>query len=287
MEGRHAGSATFPEAHPLNGTFASPILADGKVVFVGGAFEQWYAHNPKYKACTGRAYVVALEPKTGKIAWKYDVGPKPEPLDPPIKIKDAWGEHVFHCGPATSTIWSTPSYDAATKTIFFGTDTNNAPRTADEGRSAARYQVWLRPHRHRRRHRPGEVGDANQPRRRLASRNARLRSQDRPIPRPVDRRHAEGLHDRARRQAREGGRRRLQERRLLRPGRCPMGRSWHQTPVYTGKPALPLDPPPDSRMLALPGPLGGLQTGCATDGKKHLHQWSRYAPRGHTGDRKG
>ena len=40
-----------------------------------------------------------------------------------------------------------------------------------------------------------------------------------------------------------------------------------QTPVYTGKPALPLDPAPDSRMLALPGPLGGLQTGCATDGK--------------------
>src|SRR5207249_8734920 len=38
------------------------------------------------------------------------------------------------------------------------------------------------------------------------------------------------------------------------------------TPVYTGKPAYPLDPTPDPRMLALPGPLGGLQTGCATDG---------------------
>ncbi|HSQ56921.1 MAG TPA: PQQ-binding-like beta-propeller repeat protein, partial [Gemmata sp.] len=31
----------FPGAHPLNGTFASPILADGKVIFAGGAFEQW------------------------------------------------------------------------------------------------------------------------------------------------------------------------------------------------------------------------------------------------------
>src|SRR5262245_59757044 len=75
--------ANFPDAHPLNGTFASPILADGKVIFVGGAFEQWYANRPGYKACTGRAYVVALDPKSGKIAWKYDVGPKPEPLDPP------------------------------------------------------------------------------------------------------------------------------------------------------------------------------------------------------------
>jgi outer membrane protein assembly factor BamB len=45
------------------------------------------------------------------------------------------------------------------------------------------------------------------------------------------------------------------------------GKMLAQTPVYAGKPSLPLDPPPDSRMLALPGPLGGLQTGCATDGK--------------------
>jgi polyvinyl alcohol dehydrogenase (cytochrome) len=41
-----------------------------------------------------------------------------------------------------------------------------------------------------------------------------------------------------------------------------------QTPVYKGKPGYPLDPAPDSRMLTLPGPLGGLQTGCATDGKR-------------------
>jgi outer membrane protein assembly factor BamB len=29
----------------------------------------------------------------------------------------------------------------------------------------------------------------------------------------------------------------------------------------------PLDPPPDPRTLALPGNIGGLQTGCATDGR--------------------
>ena len=46
---------------------------------------------------------MALEPKNGQILWKYDVGPKPEPLDPPITIKDSWGDHVFHFGPATSS----------------------------------------------------------------------------------------------------------------------------------------------------------------------------------------
>jgi outer membrane protein assembly factor BamB len=39
----------------------------------------------------------------------------------------------------------------------------------------------------------------------------------------------------------------------------------HQTPVYTGPPA-PLGRV-DPRTLALPGPIGGLQTGCATDGR--------------------
>jgi hypothetical protein len=39
------------------------------------------------------------------------------------------------------------------------------------------------------------------------------------------------------------------------------------TPIYTGPPKYPLDPEPDPRMLALPSAIGGLQTGCATDGK--------------------
>src|SRR5439155_381035 len=44
------------------------------------------------------------------------------------------------------------------------------------------------------------------------------------------------------------------------------GRILFQTPVYTGPPTHPpanVDP----RTLALPGGIGGLQTGCATDGK--------------------
>src|SRR5262249_26340103 len=123
----------FPGAHPLNLFFASPILADGKVIAAGGTIEQVVSAFPGYKGCTGRGFVLALEPKTGKVVWKYDVGPKPQPLVPPITIKDSWGDHVFHFGPATSSIWSTPSFDEKSGTIFFGTDVNTAPRkpTAD------------------------------------------------------------------------------------------------------------------------------------------------------------
>jgi outer membrane protein assembly factor BamB len=45
------------------------------------------------------------------------------------------------------------------------------------------------------------------------------------------------------------------------------GRILEQTPIYTGPPTYPLTPEPDRRVLALPCPIGGLQTGCATDGK--------------------
>src|SRR5207248_1152446 len=45
------------------------------------------------------------------------------------------------------------------------------------------------------------------------------------------------------------------------------GRILDHTPLYTGPPTYPLTPKPDRRMLALPSAIGGLQTGCATDGK--------------------
>ena len=50
---------------------ASPILADGKIIAGGGALEQLLSGGIFYRGSTGRGFLVALEPKTGKIAWKY------------------------------------------------------------------------------------------------------------------------------------------------------------------------------------------------------------------------
>src|SRR5207248_2576841 len=125
----------FPDAHPYNCMFASPIMADGKLIVAGGAFEHAAGASPSYN-CSGRGYVAAIEPSSGKVVWKYNVGPKPGPLDPPVKIRDSWGEHVFKYGPSSSSIWCTASYDEATHSIFFGSDTNNSPRqpTPDDPR---------------------------------------------------------------------------------------------------------------------------------------------------------
>lgn len=71
---------------------------------------------------------MALDPQNGTIIWKYDVGPDPVEFDPPLTMQTAFGKRTFHYGPSTSSVWSTPSYDSETQTIFFGTDVHNSPR---------------------------------------------------------------------------------------------------------------------------------------------------------------
>ena len=96
----------FPGAHHANLIIGSPILADGKVIFAGGAYEHAAAAQPGYKCCSGRGFVMALDPDDGFIMWKYDVGPEPIAFDPPLKMKSAWGERTFYYGPSTSSVWS-------------------------------------------------------------------------------------------------------------------------------------------------------------------------------------
>jgi polyvinyl alcohol dehydrogenase (cytochrome) len=256
--------APFPGAHMLNCFFASPILADGKVIVAGGAIEQVANAFPGYRGCNGRGFVMALNPKTGKILWKYDVGPKPEPLDPPIVVKDSWGSHSFYYGPSTSTVWSTPSFDAETGTIFFGTDTNNSPRrpTDNDPRSYTRESCaiialnvrdgkerWLT------QINPGDIWTMGM----CGYDQGRYKDQsigDTPkvCTIPVEGKDTKVIGA----GCKNGGFYVL---------RADDGRIVAQTPVFTGPPKYPLSPEPDKRMITLPGIMGGLQTGCATDGK--------------------
>jgi glucose dehydrogenase len=256
----------FPENHPINGFFASPILAGGKLIVAGGTLEQVVAAFPGYKGCTGRGFVLALDPETGKILWKYNVGPKPEAFDPPLVIKDSWGEHKFYFGPATSSVWCTPSFDAESGTIFFGTDVNTAPRrpTEDDPRLETRESCaiialdasdgrerWLT------QINPGDVWTnamrAYDPK---TGRYKDLSIGDTPkiytIPLGGKPTKVVGAG------CKNGGFYVL---------RAADGRLVDHTPVYAGPPAYPLAPQADPRMLALPGITGGLQTGCATDGR--------------------
>jgi polyvinyl alcohol dehydrogenase (cytochrome) len=262
----NARAPEFPGAHPVNVFMASPILAAGRLIVAGGTLEQVVAAFPGYRGCTGRGFVAALDPRTGSVAWKFDVGPKPEPLDPPITITDTWGKHVFHFGPATSSVWCTPSFDAETGTVYFGTDVNTAPRrpTGDDSRLDTRESCaivaldvatgserWIT---------QITVGDVwTVAMRSYDPATGQYKDQsigDTPKVYTID---MDGTPTRVVGAGSKNGGFYVLDART--------GRILRQTPIYTGPPAYPLAPEPDRRMLALPSAIGGLQTGCATDGK--------------------
>ena len=63
-----------------------PILADGKLIVAGGGFEHRLGAQPGYECCSGRGFVAAFKPEDGTLLWKYEVGPEPQKLDPPVAI---------------------------------------------------------------------------------------------------------------------------------------------------------------------------------------------------------
>jgi polyvinyl alcohol dehydrogenase (cytochrome) len=258
-------ATTFPGAHWNNLLMASPILADGKVIFGGGTLEQIYAGTARYKGSTGRGFVVALDPKDGRLIWKFDVGPKPEKLDPPVVVEHTWGKATFEYGPATSSVWSTPTFDPDSKTIFFGTDVNTAPRqptpdnpslatedscaifAVDASTGKRRWSTQLN---------PGDVWTnsmrAYDPRTGLYK-DGSIGDSPKVYTIEVDGKPTRVVGA----GCKNGGFFVL---------RADHGKLVKNTPVYHGPPT---EPPAehDPRMLALPSPIGGLQSGCATDGR--------------------
>lgn len=257
-------SSSFPNAHPNNLTLCSPINADGKIVIGGGTLEQLYAGTKAYPGSTGRGFMIALNPKTGELLWKYDVGEQPQRLDPPVVVKDAWGEYTFTHGPGTSSVWSTPSYDADSGSIFFGTDVNTAPRqpTPDNSKlftedsdaivcldvrtGKRNWSTQLYP------------GDQWVNAMRAWDPKTGLYKDcsigDTPKIFSIDL---------------DGKRTKVVGAGCKNGGfyilRADDGTLVRHTPIYAGPPTEP-PAPHDPRVLALPSPIGGLQTGCATDG---------------------
>jgi len=259
-------AAGFPDHHWANIFNASAILADGKVIVGGGGYEHAHPLDPNYPCCSGRGFVVAFDPADGKVIWKYEVGEKPKRFDKPVEITDAKGKHVYVYGPSTSSVWSTPSYDAETDSILFGTDVHNSPRkpTKDDPRFDTKYSAaviavdvktgkekWVTqlnrgdifnhtmsgydPNTGR--YKDGSIGDTPK----ILS----IELNGKPT-------RVVGVG------CKNGGFYVLD---------ATTGERLADTPIYEGKPQQPLNPKPDPRMIALPSVIGGIQTGCATDGK--------------------
>ena len=255
----------FPGAHQSNVFLSSPILADGKIIIGGGGYEHAAAAEPDYECCSGRGNVIAFEPKTGEMLWKYDVGPEPEFFDPPITM-NVWGvDRLYHAGPSTSSVWNTSSYDPESQTIYFGTDVHNAPRrpTDDDPRIYTEHtsaiialdvrtgeERWIT------QIHEGDVWNHTLPPR--DPKTGQLKDQsigDTPKLYTID---VDGKPTKVMGfGCKDGGFYVL---------RASDGERLNETPRYTG-PAVE-NPEVDPRVLALPSLIGGIQTGCATDGER-------------------
>jgi polyvinyl alcohol dehydrogenase (cytochrome) len=259
--------APFPGAHVSNIVISSPIIADGTLIVPGGGFEHDLPTLDDYPCCSGRGFVVGLDPETGFVRWKYDVGPEPEIFDPPLVLEHDWGSTTFHAGPSTSSVWTAPSFDERTGTIFFGTDTNNAPRrpTPDDARLHTEYSCAI------------IAIDVADGRERWVCQlapadvwNYTMRAWDPKTgaykdlsigdtPKLYDIEHDGRSVPVVGVGCKNGGYYVIDRTE---------GHVIHHTPLYQGPPVPGTTASAEDRILAVPCTIGGLQTGCAFDGKR-------------------
>lgn len=191
-------------------------------------------------------------------------GEEPQRFPEPIELTDDYGTHRYTHGPSTSLVWSTPSYDEATGTIFFGTDVNNSPRipTDDNPRidsevSAAVIAVDVKTGNKKwvcQLHK-GDVFNHT-----MAGYDSKTDTYKDCSVGDTQKVYSIQVGD---------------DQKAVVGGGCKNG-CFHvidasvgeiiaKTPMREGKPSYPLGP--DPRMIALPSVMGGIQTGCAFNGE--------------------
>ncbi len=103
--------------HPDSTITGTPTLGGGLLYVPVSSLEVVQAGDPAYACCTFRGSVVALDPATGREMWRAWTAGEPKPYG-----KTASGTPII--GPSGSPVWNSPSYDAATGRVYFGSGEN-------------------------------------------------------------------------------------------------------------------------------------------------------------------
>ena len=115
-----------PNAHPAAAIFGSATAVDGNVAIGTASVEELFAAFPGYACCTFRGSVALLDPADGHVIWQTFLVPEPNTNDD------------GSLGPSGSPVWSTPTYDTATRTIYVTTGNNySEPATTTSDAIAA------------------------------------------------------------------------------------------------------------------------------------------------------
>lgn len=109
---------TQVDTHPAARITAAPILRDGMLFVSVSSLEEVSAGSPTYECCTFRGSIIALDPATGKTIWQtYTVAEPPQPT-----TRSDTG--VQKRGPSGGAVWSSPTFDEKTHTLYIATGDN-------------------------------------------------------------------------------------------------------------------------------------------------------------------
>jgi polyvinyl alcohol dehydrogenase (cytochrome) len=109
------------DAHDLGGVWGNSLSIARNTVYVGlGSFEPSAPFFPGRTCCSHRGAVVALDLATGATRWRFESipesaqGPLPQAL-----VDQLGGFETF--GPSGGDVWSQPTLDDETNTLYVGT----------------------------------------------------------------------------------------------------------------------------------------------------------------------
>lgn len=105
-----------PEAHPVSRITGSPVFSHGRLYVPISSGEEGAAIDPKYRCCTFRGSVVALNGKTGAKIWQtYTIPDTPRATG----RRNSAGTPMW--GPSGGAVWSSPTLDPAHHMIYVAT----------------------------------------------------------------------------------------------------------------------------------------------------------------------
>ncbi len=132
------------EEHRSARITGSPAFYGGRLYVPVSSIEEATSMAPNYGCCTFRGSVAALDAATGRVIWKtYTIADEPKPLG-----KNSAGTQLF--GPAGAAVWSAPTVDPSTNSIYIATgdaytqpaaDTSDAVMALDMASGAVK---WVR-----------------------------------------------------------------------------------------------------------------------------------------------
>jgi polyvinyl alcohol dehydrogenase (cytochrome) len=103
------------DTHRAARVTGSPVLYGGRLYVPVSSVEEGIGAQPTYECCTFRGSIVALDPATGDELWRtYMITEAPAPRGKNAKGTQLWG-------PSGAAVWSAPTVDAVTKSLYVAT----------------------------------------------------------------------------------------------------------------------------------------------------------------------